>query len=103
MSEDEKEKLKIIWVDGIPCIDLPPNSIIQKRQNNSVNHPFTFGYLQEQRKKEFMPDMIKELDKIFKSNISTPFFPANWKIYEIDEWGGIKELKKEDEEDDNAK
>lgn len=103
MSEDEeKEKVKIIWVDGIPCIDISNIQIIKKEQNNPVNHPFTFGYLQEVKKREFMPDIIKELDKIFNSNLNTPIFPASWKIYKIEN-GQIKELKDEDKENDNPK
>ena len=108
MSEDEekwlKEKVKIIWVDGEALMELPPNSIIKKRQRKPVEIPhFKFGQLQQQKQREHMKEMVKELDNIFSSNINTPFFPANWKIFEIDQWGGIKEIKKEDEEDDNAK
>ena len=106
MSEDE-EKLKIIWVDGIPCIELPEGSIMEEkttRQDNSVVIPhFRFGQLQQQKEREHMSEMMKELDKIFTSNINTPFFPATWRIFEIDQWGGIKEIKKEDKENDNAK
>lgn len=104
MSKEE-EKFKIIWIDGIPCMELPPNTIMKKGQRKSVEvkNPFRFGKLQEQRKREFMPDMIRELDKIFNSELNTPFFPASWKIYQINQLGEIKELKDEDEENDNAK
>ena len=105
MSEDEKDKkdIKIIWVDGYPCIELPSNTIMKKRQKSSVESPFKFGRLQMQRKKKFMPEILKELEKMFNKNLNTPFFPANWKIYEINQWGEVKELKDEDEENDNAR
>ena len=100
MTEEKKEKVKIIWVDGIPCIELPPNSIMKKRQKSSVEIPFfRFGQLQQQKQNNHMSEIHKELQGIF----STPFFPANWRIYELDQWGGVRELKDEDEEDDNGK
>jgi len=102
-EEDEENKLKIIWIDGIACMKIPPNTIMKKRQSKSVIQPFRFGYMQEHRKKDLIPEVIKELDKIFETGLNTPFFPANWKIYEINQWGEIKELKDEDKEDDNGK
>lgn len=99
LEEEEEEKLKIIWIDGIPCMELPPNTIMKKGQRKSVNHPFRFGCMQEQKKREFMPDMKRELHKFF----NTPYFPVKWKIYEIDPNGQVKEIKDEDEENDNAK
>lgn len=107
MSENEKqekEKVKIIWVDGIPCIELPPGSIISKRQKRSVGIPqFRFGQLQQLKERDHMSNMVKELDKVFNSSTNIPFFPASWKIYRIDQWGGIKELKDEDKDDNNGK
>lgn len=101
MIMSENEKVKIIWVDGMPCIEVPPNTIMEKRQKSSVEHPFGFGQLQELKQGDFMPNLLKELDKVFTSNINIPIFPANWKIFSIDQWDSIKELKKEDKEDDN--
>lgn len=98
-EEDKKDKLKIIWIDGIPCMELPLNTIMKKGQSKSVKHPFRFGCMQQQKKKDFMPDMIRELDQFF----NTPYFPVKWKIYTIKPDGQIKELKDEDEENDNAK
>jgi len=104
MSEEkEEDKIKIIWIDGIACIELPPNTIMKKRQSKSVKIPFRFGQLQKERKIDFMPEVIKELDKVFNSGLNTPFFPATWKVFEINQWGEIKELKDEDKEDDNGK
>ena len=100
MTEKEKEKVKIIWVDGIPCMDLPHGSIISKRQKSSVELPhFRFGQLQIQKESEHMKDIHRELSKLF----NTPFFPATWKIYKIDQWGSVKELKDEDKDDNNGK
>ena len=105
MSEDEKEKqekdIKIMWVDGMPCIELPPNTIIDKksRQQDSNDHPFSFGWLQETTRRQPPPDIFDEIKKIF----STPFMPTSWKLFKITEHGEIKELKDEDEENDNAK
>ena len=103
-DEEKKKNIKIIWVDGIACIELPPNTIMKKGQKNSVEIPhFRFGQLQQQKERDYMSKMVKELDKIFNSKTNTPFFPATWKIFGVNQWGGIKEIKKEDEEDDNAK
>ncbi len=107
MSENEKQEketnVKIIWVDGYPYIELPSGSIIPKRQKSSVEHPPKFGPLQELRHDKFMPDLLKELDKVFNDNIHTPIFPASWKIFSIDQQGNVKELKREDKENDNGK
>ena len=106
MSENEKqekENVKIIWVDGYPYIELPPGSIMPKRQKSSVKPPLSFGKLQELKHDELMPDLLKELDKIFSDNIHTPIFPTSWKIFSIDQRGNVKELKREDKENDNGK
>lgn len=98
-EEDEKKKEpKIKIIDGLPCYDLEPNSIIEKKkiQNKSANHPFTFGWLQETKERQFMPDVLKEIEKIF----DFPIVPGRWKVYELID-GELKELK-EDEEDDNS-
>ena len=103
MTEEEikDDGPEIIWVDGIPCIVLPPGSLIEKnpKKQNNVNHPFNFGWLQETKKRQSMPDIMKEIENIF----NIPFMPLKWKVFKITEKGEIKEIKQEDEENDNAK
>ena len=100
-KKEDDEGPEIKFIEGIPCIVLHPGSLIEKksRRQNSVNHPFTFGWMQETNKKQFMPDIMKEIEDIFR----TPFMPVKWKVFKITEQGEIKEVKEEDEENDNRK
>lgn len=78
-KKKEKKEPNIYWIDGIPCLELPKGSVIFKRkikQQNPYNHPYTFGWLQEEKKRKFMPDILDELKHLF----NVPFFPANWRI-----------------------
>ena len=100
-EEIEEDGPEIILVDGIPCIVLPPGSIMEEKptRHDPVNHPFSFGWLQETKKRQSMPDIMKEIENIF----NIPFMPVKWKVFKITEKGEIKEIKQEDEENDNAK
>jgi len=98
-KEEKKKKEKYILIDDIPHWELE-GPVVRKnsKQQGPVKNPFTFGWLQENKERQFMPDIIDELQKILK----IPFIPGEWKIYEIKN-GEIKELKDEDEENDNSK
>lgn len=100
-KEQKKKDPKVIWVDGEVLIELPPSSLIEtkSRKQDSVNHPFNFGWLKETKRRQPPPGLLDEIKKIF----NTPSMPANWKVFKITEHGEIKELKDEDEENDNAK
>ena len=102
MTEEEKEEeTKITWIDGIACYDLPQKPVIRRKipgQKRPVNHPFNFGWLQEQRTRKFMPDMMDDLKNFFNF---PSFSNSEWKLFKIDENGKMTEVKKEEEEDDN--
>jgi len=97
--EEEKERKdpEIKWVDGMPCIVVPPGTFRPKKQD-TANHPFAFGRLQEQKERRHMPDIIRE----FQDIIGMPFMPVKWKLYEFKN-GEFIEIKNEDEENDNSK
>lgn len=102
MSEEEEEipehaktKCKVIWVNGEALIDLS-DSPIKKKQ--SPVHPFTFGKLQGKDIEDPFEEMVKE----FQDILNMPFIPGKWKLYKIEN-GEIKEIKDEDEENDNRK
>jgi len=107
-KEKEKEEIKITWIDGIACYDLPQKPVIRRKipgRIRPVNHPFNFGWLQEQRTRAFMPDIMDELNKFFNTSDLSHFPPNKWKVFKIDENGKItevnKEEEKEEEENDN--
>jgi len=104
MIEKEKHKKKepkIKIIDGIPCIELETDITSEEEpdQQNSANHQFTYGWLQEVKEIQFMPDILKEIEKIF----NIPIVPVEWTIFEITKNNEVRELKEEDEEDDNRK
>ena len=68
-EENKKEKKKVIIniVDGVPCIYLPPG-IIGKKLPPPVVIPFNFSAMQQTREIKGMPDMLKELKKIFQKD-----------------------------------
>jgi len=92
MIEEEKkkktkERLIINIMDGVPCIYLQ-SGIIGKKLPLPQVIPFRFSTVQEYRTSDIMPDVLKELKKLFKNN----------------PWGFTRiELPKtkEEEEDDN--
>ena len=72
MTEKEKEKkpkekLIINIVDGVPCIYLPPGIVGRKLPQPQVI-PFNVGTVQEYRTRDVMPDILKDLKKLFKNN-----------------------------------
>ena len=66
-KKKQKEKLIINIVDGVPCIYLPPGIIVKELPPPQII-PFSFGNVQEFRTSEVMPDILKELQNIFKDN-----------------------------------
>ncbi len=92
MTEEEKKKEKVIIniVDGVACIYLP-SGIVGKKLPPPQIIPFNFGKMQEMRSRNTMPDVLKELRKLFESRFTVSYF----------ELPGPK--KKEDKEDDNEK
>jgi hypothetical protein len=69
MTEENKKKEKLIIniVDGIPCIYLP-QGIIGKKLPPPVVIPFHFGAMQEHRERSGMPDILKEIKKMFEGS-----------------------------------
>ena len=72
-EKKEKEKVIINIVDGVPCIYLPPG-IIGKKLPPPVVIPFNFSAMQQSREIGTMPDMLKELKKIFQDKFSVSYF-----------------------------
>ena len=92
MTEEEnekKEKVIINIIDGVACIYLPPGIVGKKRQPPQII-PFHFGTLQGMRSRDSMPDVLKELKKLFKAN--------KFSVYYFELPG---QKKKEDKKDDN--
>jgi len=64
-EKNKKERVIINIIDGVPCILLPPGTLGKKLQPRRTV-PFTFGTIQEEKKKDTMPDVMDELKKFFK-------------------------------------
>jgi hypothetical protein len=69
-----KKEPKIRIIDGMPCIELPPGSIIPKRQPPQIQFhiidlrkkPKDFKEMQRQKELTFFDKLMKELDEFFK-------------------------------------
>jgi len=90
-KEEEEEKLEkeviINIINGVPCIVLQPGIVVKKLPPPQVI-PFHFGTVQEFKRRDAMPDIIKDLKELFKNN--------KWGFTRID-----LPKEKEDEKDDN--
>ncbi len=80
MKEDHslpENNCEIKWVDGMPCIVLPPGSITIKRPRPRMGvmefhivdlrkMPKDFTELQRKKETTFLDKIMKELDEFFK-------------------------------------
>jgi len=100
-EKEKKKKPKIKIIDGIPCIELLMDITSEEKpdQQSSVNRQFTYGWLQEIKERGFMSDILKEIEEIF----NIPIVPVEWTIFGITENNEVRELKDEEEKNDNRK
>ncbi|MHA1875138.1 MAG: hypothetical protein ACTSUC_01690 [Promethearchaeota archaeon] len=100
-EEKNKKQPKIKIIDGIPCIELETDITSEEKpdQKNSANHQFTYGWMQEIKERRFIPEVLREIEKIF----NIPIMPVKWRIFEITKDNEIRELKDEEEKNDNRK
>ena len=95
-EEEEDKKVKITWINGKACMDLN-TEIVPPKQKDSVDNPFTFGWLKEIRRRESKSQNFNdELNKYFNF---PGFSNIEWRVFKLDEFGNIEEIKKDDEDD----
>jgi hypothetical protein len=91
IPEHAKCKCKIVFVDGYPCILLPPGAIMRKPPPRMDVIPFRFTTIQEVKEKKSMNDIIEELKKLFEDDFGFTHFRI------------LQPPLKEDKKNDNTK